>query len=373
MRAVLREITVKINVLRNGAVRGILRAIGTPSVRMEENAEVRTTLRGSFEREVRTKAGGYTEFNQMLDELQPVLTVNGEPGSLGRFLPVTAEENGGLLEIEGFDRCWRIQRTVSGSRVFFPAGMMYLEAVEQLLTAAGITNMRVTVNTAVLTEDREEWDLGTDNLTIINKLLGEINYQSLWFDATGAAVIEPKRTPSAANIRHVLDSDKPETLLLRGIRRKKDLYGTPNVIIAVCDNPDKSETMTARAVNNNPASPLSVQRCGREIVQVEHVDNIAGQEELQAWANRRIFETMTTGETIYVSTGIQAGWGVGDVVGLHYKPDALTPDQQADGSISLLRPGEEINCLCVSRAWEMDLEPGAYMSHTLEKVVYVLG
>ena len=368
----LREISVSVNVLRNGAVRGVLHALGDtePIIRAEDSADIKTTLRGSFEVTARDRTWRYVEFNPLMDELQPILSINGYSSSLGRFYPAVVEPitlNNDYLDLEAYDRCWRVQTTTGLSRVFFRAGTEYLTAIKQLLTACGIINIRATANTAVLTEDREDWDFGTDYLTIINQLLSEINYKPLWFDSTGAAVLEPKRTPTAANIQHTLDSSRPITLLRPGIRRKKDIFETPNVYIAVCDNPEKSEIMTATAVNNNPVSPLSVQKRGREIVSVVHVDNIASQAELQAYADRLIFDSMTTGETIQVESSLQLGWGVGDVVAFHYKADRAMiylPDGTA-----ITRGPEEINSICISKAWEMQLKPGGAMSHTLEKVV----
>ena len=85
---------------------------------------------------------------------------------------------------------------------------------------------------------------------------------------------------------------------------------------------------------------------------VVNVDNLGSQEELQAYANRIRNESMITGETITVQTGILPGFGVNDVTALSY--------------------GDTF-AVCLERAWSMDLSVGGKMTHTLEKVVVNLG
>jgi hypothetical protein len=61
---------------------------------------------------------------------------------------------------------------------------------------------------------------------------------------------------------------------------------------------------------------------------------------------------MITGETIRISTALLPGFGVADVVALHYG---------------------ELAAICIERAWTMELRVGGTMTHELEKVVYNLG
>ena len=141
-------------------------------------------------------------------------------------------------------------------------------------------------------------------------------------------------------------------MLLPTVARETDIYSAPNVFICVCANPDKSGNMSARATNNNVSSPLSVPRRGRSIVKVVRLNNIASQEELQAYADNLMRESMYAGETIEITTGLFPGYGVGDIVGLNL-----------DGELSI----------CVEHAWEMQLQVGGEMKHTLERVVFNYG
>lgn len=343
-------------IIRNGADYGFLRAIGAPVIRCNDADSIKMSVSGTFAPEARDAAGAVIPFEPLSDGISPILVIDGQEHPLGVFLPATVEpvESEGVqeLRIEAYDRCWLVRDCYTDGIYSIPAGTPYLTAVEALLTAAGVQTVLATPSAATISETREDWDIGTSYLTIVNDLLGEINYNPLWFNQLGIAILEPASVPTAANIEHTLDADNVESLLVPQISRRTDVFQAPNVFVVVCANPDKSADMVARAENTNPQSPLSIARRGRRIVSVERVDNIASQEELDAYAARRRDESMISGETIEVTTALLPGWGVADVTALHYG---------------------EINAVCIERAWEMTLAPGGDMHHTLERVVYNLG
>ena len=355
----LRKITVEIQVIRKGGYLGVLRtrSDSPPSIKMNDSDAIKTVLQGTFEKHVYTRWRTEVDFDPYVDELQPVLTINGVSHKLGVFVPVkvepsySSESNAETLSVEAYDRAWYVQSTTGKSRIYFKHGTNYLDAVEQLLAASGISFIDKVDTDAVLAEDREDWDLGTDYLTIVNDLLKEISYKPLWFDSIGTAVLEPISTPMVENIKHRLDTRNAFSLVHPGLSRSIDFYRTPNVFICVCDNPEKTATLTAIARNTNNYSPLSVQNRGREIIQLEHLDNIANQEALQQYANKLLFNSLMTGEVIEVTTSLLPGWGAGDVVSLHYN---------------------DLHALCISRSWSMELKAGGNMNHALEKIVYNL-
>lgn len=356
----LRKISVEIQVLRKGGFLGVLRGFpdNPPSIKMEDSGAIKTVFQGSFDKNVYNRKKQKEEFNAFTDELQPILTINDVSYKLGIFVPVSvnpsydevADEE--TLAIEAYDRAWYVQTTTGKERVYLKKGTKYIGAIESLLAASGISLIkRKTECNDVLSEDREDWDLGTDYLTIVNDLLKEINFKELWFDDTGSAVLEQITTPTVAHIQHNLDAREVTSLVHPGLSRKTDFYKTPNIFICVCDNPEKSATLKAIARNTNQYSPLSIQRRGREIVELVTVNNIASQNALQRYADQLLFDSMMTGETIEVDSNLLPGWGIGDVVSLHYK---------------------DVHALCVSRSWNMQLKAGGTMSHTLEKIVYNL-
>lgn len=351
-------------IVRNGADYGKIWPAqnSAPSLRMNEDGAIKMNLSGEFLPTVfgfddRPMAGA--EVDWMSDRIRPELVIDGAIHPLGVFLPSTVQENTNIsgtelesLQVQAYDQCWILQDHYTEGTQYFASGTSYLTAIETLLTSAGIALVSATASAATLAEAREDWDIGTSYLTIINQLLSEINYKPLWFNSSGTAVLEPASVPTAANIRRTFDLRDPSVLIRPGVRRKTDVFSAPNVFICVCSNADKDAPMVATSENTNPQSPLAIQRRGRRIAKVVQVDNIADQNELQAYADRIRNESLITSETIQLSTGLLPGFGVGDVVGL------IT---------------DEAMNVCIERAWSMELRPGGNMQHTLEKVVINLG
>lgn len=344
-----RTVDFRYIVVRNGADFTELHPIrdGVPILMMNESAEIKMSFSGSFAAD--------DSINWLTDQIRPELVIDGVPSPLGVYLPATVtpseDESTRSVQVEAYDRCWLVRDNYTEDRLFFAAGTNYIETIRQLLTSAGIVNVIATSNAATFSEDREDWDIGTSLLTIVNDLLAEINYNPLWFNAQGIGILEPASVPSAANIKHTLDSDNIRSLLLPEISRETDVYQAPNVFLCIVSNADKSGPMVATSENDNPQSPLSIPRRGRRIVSMQRVDNIASQEELQAYADRLRNESLITGETINVKTALLPGFGVADVVALHYG---------------------ELSALCIERGWSMQLQVGGTMSHTLERVVIAL-
>lgn len=362
----MRTIDFAYHVLRNNAFFGFLHAPMDRGnvLRMDDSGEIKMSLSGTFSPFVTDVDGNPVEADFLSDEIRPMLIIDGTEHALGVYgvakaVPV---ENNGVqrFQVEAFDRCWKVRDNYMETRLHFAAGTNYITAIESLLIAAGITIILATPTDAVLAEAREDWEIGTSCLTIVNQLLGEINYNQLWFTPEGNAVLEPASVPTAENIEHTM-SDLPEELLdgavkidrmLPSITRETDVYSAPNVFLCIVSNPDKSGPMKAKAENTNPQSPLSIQRRGRRIMKVERVDNIASQAELQAYADRLRNESMIGGETIRVTTALQPGYGVADVVAIKYG---------------------DLSAICIERAYTMELAVGGKMTHELERVVYHLG
>ena len=346
----MRTIDFRFWIIRDGGEFCLLQPANNsaPSIKMDDSAEIKTAFSGSF-------LIPDHDVNWLTDEIRPELILNGITYPLGIFLPATVSEiDNGItrsVQIEAYDRAWLARDCRAESRPFFARNSKYLSAVESVLTASGIVQMAETPTAATLSEDREDWDVGTSYLEIANQLLDEINYEHVWFDKDGLCVLEPVSTPSASNIEHTLDENLIESMITPGMKKTTDFYSAPNVFICICSNADKGAALTATAENTNPQSPLSIARRGRRISKVVQVNNIASLEELQLYANRLVTDSMFTGETVTVQTALLPGFGVGDTVALKY--------------------GSEFS-VCRERSWSMTLGVGGKMTHVLEKVVYNL-
>lgn len=351
-----RRLSFRFDLLRNGGFYARLRAlVGTdPHIRVQADGQIKMAFTGRFFPYAEDVDGRPLPINWLTDEIQPWIMIDGAASPLGVYIPTTPSEfavnaNYGYIDIEAYDRNQRMLETKTENLLYWPRGTLYLDAVEQLLSAAGITTVFKTPSAAALTEAREDWPIGTPFLDIANELLGEINYQSLRFDLSGNAVLAPATEPDSTRILHTLSDADPDTRVIPGLTRGVDTFNAPNVFVAVCANPDKSDNMRAEAVNDNPQSPLSVQRRGRRIVQVTNLNNIASQAELQAYVDRQRNDSLVGAEQLSVSTGLQPDWGVGDVVALHYG---------------------NLHSVCVSKGYDMELKVGGRMTHQLERVVY---
>ena len=341
-----REISFRYVIMRGAADYVEVQPVeGDPAIRMTDDGQIKTSLSANFVYDER--------IDWLSDRIRPEMIIDGVSHALGIFLPATVEihenETTKYVSIEAYDQCWIVQDTRCEERTVLEAGVNYITAVESLLVLAGIATITATPTSATLQEQRE-WEIGTSYIEIINELLKEINYNDLWFNADGIAVLEPYRRPTAQNVDHQLRDDDIKSLLLPGIKRSTDIYAAPNVFVCVCDNPDKRSVLVARAENTNMGSPLSVTRRGRKITRFERLDNIANQEELQAYADRLVFESLYTGETVEITTGLLPGYGVRDIVALSYG---------------------DVQSICIEHSWNMALTTGGEMSHSLERVIMV--
>lgn len=345
----IRTVETKMLVLRNGAQFSELQYAPdeAPRIICRDDADIKMSMSGTFRPN--------DAVDWLTDELQAVLVIDGVEHPVGIFLPadVTEQENEGIrsLRVEAYDRCWRVQTENAGSMKEITSGGTYLGAVESILAQAGIALVSKTPNSSTMVTGRV-WSGNETPLQIANDLLAEINYKSLWFSAEGVAMLEAYAEPTVDNIRHTLDGDNVKSLLLPSITRKTDIYNAPNVFVCVCASPNKSTVISRTSINNSPKSPISVIRRGRQITKTVQVKNIVDGTALQAYADRLRNESMLRGETIEVETALLPGFGVADVVALHYG---------------------DLSALCLDRSWSMDFQPGGTMKHTLERVVANVG
>lgn len=360
----IRNEAIRFKLLRGGADYAFLYPVSDPTLRCRASGEIKLSLQGDFRPAAYDARGRELPVDWLTDEIQPILILDGVPHTLGVLSPASMEqktdETRNYISLEAYDRSWIVRDTKTENILHIAKGTLYTDAVEQLLTGAGINTIVKTPSAAVLAEDREDWDVGTSYLKIANELLKEINYKQLWFNADGVAMLQPKSEPRAENAQHIFtsrpaDVRDPRALGLirmkRDVSAKTDVYNAPNVFVCTCANPDKSGVMIARAENTNPQSPLSVMRRGRRIVDFENVNNIASQSELQAYTDQKRNKSMITGEVISCQTLLSPGFGVEDVTAV--QTDTLT-------------------AACVETSWEMELRVGGLMRHELERVVYNL-
>ena len=338
---------VEYRVLRDNVEISCLRAYkgGGAIITVTADAAVKWTLSGKFEFP--------KDINFLKDVIQPVFTLDGRQYPLGKFIPTDASTSYDgmrtVVELTAYDLTYLAMSSKLEERLHLAKGMLYTTAIQTLLVESGITDFLIEENTATLQADREDWEPGTDRLTIVNALAAEINYNSIWMDGSGTVHCGAYRMPSADAVA-VTYRDGEYSMQYPEWNETVDMFEHPNVFIIEVDNPDLESSMRAIAINDRPDSPFSVGNLGRRVVSYEKLDNIASQQELQAYADNKMFKSMQTTQTRTFYTGPSGAHAVFDIVEL-----------VRDGTSSLYE----------ETSWQLDLEAPYKMTHTGKRVMYL--
>lgn len=340
-----RRFSRRVDVMRGGVVLTQLEIAEPPTVSMDTAAALKMSMAGTFRRN--------PAFRPLTDLLRPVLILDGIEYPLGEYVVSVAadvhEPARDLMRIEGYDRALLLQQSKLEERYHIDAGTKYTDAIQALLIADGITRVICDPSDVVFATSREDWEIGTDHLTIVNALLAEINYSDVWFDLSGVARLHRYAAPGVGNIRHTYEAGAM-SIIAAEAESELDIYDAPNVFIAIVSNADYDEPMAARAVNDSPSSALSTIRRGRRIPIVERLNNIASQAELQAYVDNLRTRSMLSTEAVRFETAINPVHGVGDVLVLKHPA---------------------LNSVYEETAWSITMESGANMTHAARRAMYL--
>jgi len=337
----MRKVDTRVDVYRNGVKFSELAIVFAPTIQMSYDSQIKSSMSGQFLNN--------DKVNWLSDTLVPVVIIDDVEHQLGVFYPATIDttRNNGLvvLNVEAYDTCWRLTCKRASTTYHIDAGTNYITAIENLLVECGIAKIIKTPTSNTLAEDREDWAIGTDYLTIVNQLLDEINYNELWFNNEGYAVLEPDSIMDINYVKRTYDYYSSDSMMLDDSSIRLELFDAPNVFKCVCANPDKSDILIATKTNNNPASPFSVVNRGMEILSVTEVDNIASQTELDDYAQILCNESMFSGKEMNLTTLIRSDCSCRDVVAINH------PDYTG---------------ICIENEWSITLETGGTMTHVLQ-------
>jgi hypothetical protein len=337
------EFDVRYEVVRNGGTYRRISAYGYPSISGIASSELKMSFRGTFLRD------NFDGINFLTDRLRVVVVLNGTEYPCGLFVitSVLNRKAGGVkvADLEGYSILYLAQRKKIETRLSLAAGANYITSINNLLIGAGITNFVYTASSLTLATVREDWEIGTPHLTIVNDLLSEINYNSAWVDLSGAVHLSKYAAPSLSNITQTY---KAGALSLIGddYTKGNDMHSKCNVFMAVCSNPDLSSPMTATSTNSDASSPFSTVNIGR-VLSVTTVDNTPSQSELQATADRLKLQSLLSTETVEFATAINP---------THTAFDVLALDN------------DELSGLFEETEWTISIEPGADMTHKAKRV-----
>jgi len=275
---------------------------------------------------------------------------DGVMESLGVFIPQSVQKvttsGTTLFNVTGYDLSILPKNDCITARLALAKGALYLDVIQSLLISSGINKITADASTATLQSNRDDWDIGTSKLKIVNQLLSEMSFRSLEMDSNGYALLKQYETPSINNVKHTYQDDEasiiePDTTI------DSNLFEIPNIWIATVSNADLPAALTATYINDNPLSKTSTVYTGQSKVKTLSFDNIASQTDLLNAVNKQAFLDMQGIETIEFKTAIESGHGTNDTVALRLP--------QYNGIIS-------------ESSWEIDFSSST-MTHTGKKAV----
>lgn len=336
--------TFRFDIVENGVCIGQAFALNKPSVKCDSDAEVKLSLSGEFVLNIQNP-------NWLKARIKPYLIIGGKESSLGEYLisqadDCTDKKGVKFWQIKGMDLGRIPQRSRTEKRVLFQVGQRYTDIVQSILLELGISRIIAIQSDATLKNDRADWEIGTSWIKIINSLLAEINYQSLWFDTEGNARIQPHRQVDGTVIDHRYESGELSQIKPQ-VDISSDVYKAYNVFTAMVSSPEYDEPLVATSVNDSPTSRISTVNIGRVQAPIEKLDDIANQEELQKYVDNLRFQSMCSTETISFRTALNQHQ-VRDIVSIHHP--------QASG-------------IYQETQWKMTLSFDGEMTHTAQRVV----
>lgn len=289
-------------------------------------------------------------FDMFRDRVRPVLSVDGVDHSLGVFMIINApkelSETGSYYDLECYDETMLLKQAATTDRLYFAAGTVYLDAVEQLLTSVGFANIVADANAEAMQISRE-FEAGTTYLSIINTLLQEINYDPVHAGTDGYIYLTAKAQRTEADFIY---ADRKKFSLIGQIQTETDIYNKPNVLVGVLSNPQQTPVVYTRE-NNDLNSVLSIARRGYRVVKIYRLSNIASESAMQAYIDAKLVDSMQATETVSFETAIESGH--------EYRATVQLATDMIDG-------------LYTETEYQIDIRPGAArMRHRAERRMFI--
>lgn len=339
------DLTIRYEVLRSGAVFKQIYASETPHITMQSESELKTGLMGTFH--------DYSAYgiNFLSDRLRIIANINDTEYPCGVFC-VTSEDKpkrGGakFTGIEAYSLLYLAQQSRIEERLYFAAGELYTDIIAELLIASGITDYSITTSTLALATDREDWEIGTSRLEIINQLLKEISYNSTYMNNAGSIICEPYTAPVISNVDFIYNADE-HSIIGPDYTITNDFHGKSNVFKVFCNNPELPAPLVATSENSLASSPFSTENIGRRL-HIERIDNVASQAALQQVADTLRMKSMVSSEEVTYETAINPEHSVFNVVALN---------------------NDTLQGVFSETAWTMNLNAAAMMTHQARRALY---
>lgn len=232
------------------------------------------------------------QINWLSARLRPVMVIEGLPVQpLGIFLPAETPEsyeNGRKWAIKLLDKSTILHQDTISQTYALPSGSVITDEIVILIESAGITNHAITASVKTLDGDTV-WTVGTSKLAIINDLLDQINYFSLFANFEGQMVGEPYTLPAQRPLSYEF-IDGPGSIYRPNFTRDNDIWKIPNRLTLIGVGDGTTAALTSTIDNTDPLSPYSIAARGRVIGVTEQGVEAVDQAALDALARKRLVE-----------------------------------------------------------------------------------
>lgn len=191
------------------------------------------------------------------DMLQIVLETNGLLYPFVPMVVIKPEESidGGSIEtLQCFDETVSLLDSSIGRAVYFPKGTLYTSAIEQLLREAGYTFTNIEPSGKSMAFAREAWEIDTPFIAIINELLGEIGYTSLYVNNEGVVTAKAYKRQDIANISYRADA---RSVILNKKNIVRDNFRKYNYFIGTTFNSELDEPLIYEHEIDSENYPMS--------------------------------------------------------------------------------------------------------------------
>lgn len=176
-----------------------------------------------------------------------------------------------------------------GQWLTYPVGTGVVGQVAALIRARGEMSIQVEPSTETL-RTALTWEPETTWLSVVNDLLGAINYGSLWCDALGTYRLEPYVAPEARPIVATYGGGVERLRMLGGWSDEADLASLPTGFRVYVAGDDSTPGLIGKA-DLPDEHPLSAASRGRAILTTESGE-ATSQAIANEIANRRLQESL---------------------------------------------------------------------------------
>ena len=258
------------------------------------------------------------------------------------------DETGSRRQVEAYDLGIVLVEDLVTDRYVVEAGTVVTDAVETILSDAGLTDSYVTGSDETLPTSRD-WPPGTSRREIIDSLLSSINYRSLSFGPNGFATSGQYQPPGVRPTGHTYTT-AVRSVVGTDVTIGFDLFGVANTFVGTVSDPERAP-LRSTYVNDAASSPTSTVSRGRTIVDYRELE-ATSQTALDAKVERIAFEASQVYQIVDLQTATMPHHDVGDVLEVVHGPAG-------------------IGARFTEHTWTLPLEVGASMSHRIRRLVSV--